>query len=191
MTTIQYDVQKEMAKMKFLLTAFSKDRPGIVADISQVIFENGYNLEDSSMTYLADEFAILLLLSAPASANENEVLEKLSTECRRLERDKNITAYVRRASGDSTSPSKNGNIKTISVEGLDQAGIVYKVSRYLADHNINIRTLKSKVRQSPQSGGALYSMKIETDIPTELSLQQVEDGLDSIGNSLNVDITLN
>jgi len=177
--------------MKFLLTAFSKDRPGIVADISQVIFENGYNLEDSSMTYLADEFAILLLLSAPASAKENEVLEKLSIECRRLERDKNITAYVRRASGDSTSPPKNGNVKTISVEGLDQAGIVYKVSRYLADQNINIRTLKSKVRQSPQSGGDLYSMKIETDIPTELSLQQVEDGLDSIGNSLNVDITLN
>ncbi|NNK96454.1 MAG: amino acid-binding protein, partial [Desulfobacterales bacterium] len=45
---------------KFLLTAFSKDRPGIVADLSQVIYENGYNLEDSSMTNLAGEFAILL-----------------------------------------------------------------------------------------------------------------------------------
>lgn len=33
---------------KIMLTAFSKDRPGIVADISQIIYENGYNLEDSA-----------------------------------------------------------------------------------------------------------------------------------------------
>ena len=177
--------------MKFLLTAFSKDRPGIVADISQVIYENGYNLEDSSMTYLADEFAILLLLSAPAGMAEKDVLDNLSGECRRLERDKNITAYVRAASVEANSPTMNGNIKTISVEGLDQAGIVYKVSRFLADSNINIRTLTSKVRQSPQSGASLYSMKIEIDIPGHLDQQQVEDGLNSIGDKLNVDITIN
>ncbi len=44
---------------KFLLTAFSKDRPGIVADISQLIYENGCNLEESAMTNLAGEFAML------------------------------------------------------------------------------------------------------------------------------------
>ena len=38
---------------KFMLTAFSKDRPGIVADISQIIYENGYNLEDSAIYYYA------------------------------------------------------------------------------------------------------------------------------------------
>ena len=44
---------------KFILTAFSKDRPGIVADISEVIYENGCNLEDSTMTSMLDEFAII------------------------------------------------------------------------------------------------------------------------------------
>lgn len=36
------------------MTAFGKDRPGIVADVSQVLYENGCNLEDSTMTLLAD-----------------------------------------------------------------------------------------------------------------------------------------
>ena len=80
---------------KFLLSAFSKDRPGIVADISQVIYENGYNLEESSMTNLAGEFAILLLLSSSSLVDEVEAQEKLSSECRRLERDKGITAFIR------------------------------------------------------------------------------------------------
>ena len=111
----------------FLFTAFSRDRVGIVADISRVIYENGYNLEDSSMTYLADEFAILLLLSAPPAVPEAEVMEKLTGECRRLEREKNITAYIRPASKERHEPRVATSPRAISVEGLDQAGIVYRV----------------------------------------------------------------
>ena len=175
---------------KFLLTAFSKDRPGIVADISQVIFENGYNMEDSSMTYLAGEFAILLLLSAPSSADVEEVVETLSIECRRLEREKNITAYIRPVTGEAAEPQSGVAVKTISVEGLDQAGIVYKVSRFLADSNVNIRTLSSEVTLSPQSGALLYEMTIKVEIPPDYSLQDLEDGLARIGDQLKVDVSL-
>lgn len=175
---------------KFLLTAFSKDRPGIVADISQVIFENGYNMEDSSMTYLAGEFAILLLLSAPSSADEHMVMEKLSTECRRLEREKDITAYIRPVSGESGESQENVAFRTILVEGLDQAGIVYKVSRFLADSNINIRTLNSEIKLSPQSGALLYDMTIKVEVPGDCSLQDLEDGLHRIGDQLKVDVAL-
>ena len=175
---------------KILLTAFSEDRPGIVADISQVIYENGYNLEDSSMTYLAGEFAILLLLSAPPGADMNEVVDKLSSECRRLERDKGITAYIRTVSRGPIEPQQNLSVKTISVVGLDQAGIVYKVSRFLADANINIRTLSSELRLSPQSGAALYDMTITVEIPDEFPLQQLEEGLGQVGDQLNVDVTV-
>ena len=130
---------------KFLITAFSKDRPGIVADLSQAIYENGYNLEESSMTNLAGEFAILLLLST-SSLNEVDAQEKLSTECRRLEREKGITAFIRPVGQESPEEKKNVLTKTIHVEGLDQAGIVYKVSKFLADNGINISTLNTETR---------------------------------------------
>lgn len=175
---------------KFLLTAFSKDRPGIVADISQVIFENGYNLEESSMTFLAGEFAILLLLSAPSSANDTDVVEQLSSECRRLEREKGITAYIRPASGAAEVAQTDTAVKTISVEGQDQAGIVYRVSRFLADAGINIRSLKSEIELSPQSGAELYDMTIVVELPAGYSASRLEDGLGTIGDQLNVDVTV-
>ena len=175
---------------KYLLTAFSKDRVGIVADISQVIYENGYNLEDSSMTYLAGEFAILLLLSEPSSAKGASLEEVMSAECRRLEREKGITAFLRPASPTDQVESSNIVPKTIHIEGMDQAGIVFKVSKFLAVNNINILTLKSEVRSSPESGTALYVMTINVEIPAGLSLQNVEDGLAQIGDSLNVDVSL-
>lgn len=175
---------------KFLLSAFSKDRPGIVADISQLIYENGCNLEESAMTNLASEFAILLMFSSQSMADEAELEEKLAAECRRLEREKGITAFIRPVQAAEPQPKGDIQTKTIRVEGQDQAGIVYKVSRFLADSQINIKTLNSEVTLSPESGTAIYSMTLVVEIPAKLPLPTLEDGLGQIGEQLNVDVTL-
>jgi glycine cleavage system transcriptional repressor len=175
---------------KYLLTAFCEDRPGIVADISQVIYENGCNLENSAMTNLAGEFAILLLFSSLSMNNKLDLEEKMSAECRRLEREKGITAFIRPVRAEKPRPRGDVYRQTIEVNGLDQAGIVYKVSRFLADNDINISTLNSEVTSSPESGTAIYNMTLSVDIPTKLPLSQVEDGLARIGEQLNVDVTL-
>ncbi|MBX9691827.1 MAG: hypothetical protein K2Z81_05540, partial [Cyanobacteria bacterium] len=41
-----------------VLTGVGRDRVGIVAELSQVLFEFGCNLLDSSMTLLRGEFAV-------------------------------------------------------------------------------------------------------------------------------------
>jgi len=171
---------------KFILTAFGKDRPGIVAEIAEVIFENKCNLEDSNMGRLADEFTLILLLTGKS----DDLQEKLSRDCKRLEREKNIFVFIRPL--DYQIPdTKNGNANcTIEVEGVDQAGIVYKVSRFLADNNVNIETLKSQKKFSPNSGTALYSMEISTKIPDTISLETLDENLENLANELNVDISL-
>ncbi|MEJ2698080.1 MAG: ACT domain-containing protein, partial [Desulfuromonadales bacterium] len=58
---------------RFIMTAFGEDRPGIVADVTRILYENGCNLEDSTMTLLADEFSLILLFSAQGEGIE-EVL---------------------------------------------------------------------------------------------------------------------
>ena len=54
-------------KQWFALSAIGRDRPGIVADLAELIYECDCNLEDSSMTILGSEFAVLLLLTGEAS----------------------------------------------------------------------------------------------------------------------------
>ena len=102
---------------KYIMTAFSKDRPGIVADLTEVIYENGGNLEDSTMTSMLDEFVIILLFTA-----KEEIFEKqLSSDCRRLEKEKGITAFVRTVETAARKKEEKFNKKTINVEGVDQA----------------------------------------------------------------------
>ena len=166
------------------MTAFSKDRPGIVADLTEVIYENGGNLEDSTMTSMLDEFVIILLFTG-----KEEILEKqLSSDCRRLEKEKGITAFVRAVETAARKKDEKFNKKTINVEGVDQAGIVYKISRFLADSDINIENLTSQRIISPESGTAIYTMEMKVQVPEKISIAQLEEGLSKVGEALNLNI---
>ncbi len=171
---------------RFIMTAFGLDRPGIVADVTEILYENGCNLEDSSMTLLAGEFTLVLLFSAPSP----DVGEQLSRACRRLEQEKRVSAFFRPVESREAPPTGDVSVRTIHVEGMDQAGIVYKVSRFLADQRINIVDLKSTVKASPESGTALYVMDIVVQIPGDTVLKELETGLSDVADHLNVDIVL-
>ena len=171
---------------KYILTAFGKDRPGIVADVTQVLYENGCNLEDTSMSMLSDEFTINLLFS---SANDG-IQSSLETECAALEQDKGISAFIRPIKPVQQQVKRKLPLCTIHVEGLDQAGIVYQISRYLSDHQLNIVDLKSTVKTTPESGTTLYMMDIHIQVPDSSSINAIEEGLSQVAEAINVDITV-
>ncbi|MGD8250769.1 MAG: ACT domain-containing protein [Desulfobacterales bacterium] len=169
---------------KYILTAFGKDRPGIVADVTELLFDIGCNLEDSTMTLLGGEFTLILILEAPDRDGMGPFLDK---SLRRLEREKGLSAFLRPVEPSGEKPAAARH--TIRVEGMDQAGIVYRVSRYLAGLAVNITDLKSKRRHMPQSGAALYTMEIHVEVPKTLSLDQFDEGLAAVGEELNVEIS--
>lgn len=171
---------------KFILTAFSKDRPGIVADISEVIYENGCNLEDSTMTSMLDEFAIILLFAGKG----DNLKDQLANDCRRLEREKGITAFIRSVDDTGREKPPSYQTGTINVEGIDQTGIVFKISRFLADREINIEKLTTRKQASPGAGTIHYFMDIQVQLPESISVADLEKGLSRVGEELNLEITV-
>jgi glycine cleavage system transcriptional repressor len=139
------------------------------------------------MTLLAGEFTLVLLFTA-VSANVEDPLTKA---CRRLEQEKGISAFLRPLAPKAAVKTEETCIsRTLHVEGLDQAGIVYKVSRFLADNCINIVDLVSTVKPSPESGAAMYIMDIRIQIPEGSDMGALENGLQAVADDLNVDIAL-
>lgn len=171
---------------RYIMTAFGQDRVGIVADITQVMYDNGCNLEDSSMTRLADEFALILLFSS----TDPELEGKLDLACRRLEREKGLSTFFRSLGREAPEAVESQPTHQLHIQGIDQCGIVYKVSRYMTQNNINIVNLKSKRSFSPQSGTAIYTIDIEVEVPESLSDDALKKGLRKVGDELHVDIKL-
>jgi glycine cleavage system transcriptional repressor len=178
-------------RKRFIVTAFGKDRLGFIADVSRVIYENGCSLEDSTMTNLSDEFAMIFLVEGEDEGPGSEpLINRLERECRRLEMEKGIATFVRPISKSAGRSKEEMTHHILHVEGLDQAGIVYKISRYLSDNDINITHFESKSTPSPQTGAPMYSIRLKFEVTPETDLAKLEEGLAEIGNGLNVDISM-
>lgn len=170
---------------RFVMTAFGKDRVGFVADVTRLLFENDCNLEDTSMNLLVDEFTLSLLFSS----KDEGVYDQLLRECRRLEMEKGISAFIRPLP-NTQPPPHGGTTCTLHIEGFDQSGIVYKTSRFLADRQLNILHLNSTARPSPQSGVTMYRMDIQVELPIGYAASQLEDELGGLADELQVDISV-
>lgn len=171
---------------RYIMTAFGKDRPGIVADVTQLLYESNCNLEDTTMSMLSDEFTINLLFSS----NDNNIVQTLVEKCRDLEQQKSISAFIRPLKERRIASQESSSCCTIHVEGMDQAGIVYKISQFLSANALNIVDLKSTMKATPESGTALYLMDIHIQVPDSSSREAFEEALNLVAEELNVEITV-
>ncbi len=172
----------------FALSAIGLDRPGIVADLAELIYECDCNLEDSSMTILGSEFAVLLLLSGQGP----DVERRLSAGCKRLEWEKRLTVFFRPLEGDpfARAPGRHTMPMACEVHGVDKAGIVARIARTLADHGVNVTALKTQSRPGPETGTPMFTMRIEMTVPAVLDRQVLRERLERVAADLRVDLVL-
>jgi glycine cleavage system transcriptional repressor len=172
----------------FALSAIGRDRPGIVADLAELIYETDCNLEDSSMTILGSEFAVLLLLSGDGPDLER----RLAAGCKRLEWEKRLTVFFRPLE-DAPRPSAAAR-RTAAMEcvvsGVDRAGIVARVARTLADHGVNITDLQTQARPEPETGTPLFTMRLRMAVPGDVDRAALRARLEEVAAALHVDLTL-
>ena len=168
----------------YVMTAFAKDRPGVLNSVSGLLSENGCNLLDCTMTRLMGEFAMILAFSSRIQGIE----ERLLRACRRLERDEEISVYFTRSDSRTEKEMRPLEEQTIHVEGIDHAGIVYKVSGVLASGNMNIESLSAEQTQAPGSGTAMYSLDIKFLLPDDVDLDKLDKDLARVANELHVEI---
>jgi glycine cleavage system transcriptional repressor len=175
-------------KKWFALSAIARDHPGIVADLAELIYECDCNLEDSSMTVLGGEFAVLLLLSGQGP----DIERRLSSACKRLEWEKRVTAFFRPLEGEPMRSGIGERVTSYELHatGVDKAGIVARVARCLADHAINITQMQTHSQPEPGSGTAIYTMQIHMDVPASVGIPALLERLEHIADELHIHIDL-
>ena len=174
-------------KRWFILSAIGSDRPGLVAELAQLIYDCGANLDDSRMTILGSDFAVILL----CSANDQEVLDRVAVGAKRLERDHGLTILPRFLDGEPRPPLPAPGTKLYRVEavGEDRAGIVAGICRVLADRSVNIAELTTRSRPGP-GGAASYELTIVAEVPENLDSRTLREALEAEGDRLLVDVAL-
>lgn len=172
----------------FALSAIGRDRPGIVADLAELVYESGCNLEDSSMTILGSEFAVLLLLTGEG----DDVEQRLGGASKRLEWEKRLTVFIRPLEGEPIpySVGREARPYLLQATGVDKAGLVARVARCLAGHGASIRQMSTHSRPEPGTGSPIYTMRIQLDVPADVEDQALRRDLEQVAGELTIDVAL-
>ncbi|MCP4125518.1 MAG: amino acid-binding protein [Gammaproteobacteria bacterium] len=157
-----------------MLTLVGKDRPGIVARVTDALYQNGWNLGEASMLRLGGNFTIMLMISGAG-----EVEPTLQPVAQEL----GLRLHVDPIEGDLHSHVVP-NIQ-VRVVGADRAGIVAQVTGQLAEAGLNILELESDVAGSVEN--PIYVMGIQgyAEVPVEDLQQAVGDLVDQ-----GIDVTV-
>ncbi len=173
-----------LMKKQVALSAIGKDQPGIVAALSKVFFENQCNLEDSSMTRLKGDFAVLLLISLP----ENRTPEDLRRAVEPVAQKWGLVFSMRELSPEEMELEASGTLPyTLVVYGVDHPGIVYRLARAAADEKINITDLRTHVTTGAQA--PLYSLVMEVEVPGARVAEAFGEKLEALKKELKVEVS--
>ena len=169
-----------------IITAAGPDRPGIIAALTRVLFETGCNIEDTSMTRLRGEFAMMLIVRMARRSGPEAIEHRFKKVKKTLGLSLLIKPLsVREARRDRKA---GGRSFMLSVYGSDHPGIVYRVTRLLASCAINVTDMNTRVIGPIRK--PIYVMVLEVDIPKKVRIEGLKARLRKLQKALNVDIGL-
>lgn len=139
-----------MAAHWYMLTLIGEDKPGIVAAVTQSLFELGLNLGETSMLRLGGNFTIMMMVTG--TDGEQALRERLQPVIEAQGMCLHIDPITARLH-EHLLP----NIQ-VTVSGADRAGIVAQVTEALAESGFNILDLESDVAGTAEQ--PVYIMQI-------------------------------
>ncbi|HUR23385.1 MAG TPA: ACT domain-containing protein [Acidimicrobiales bacterium] len=167
----------------FAVSAVGADRPGIVAAVTGVLVEHGCNLEDTSMSILRGHFAMMLVVSGPEGLAPVTLERSLAGTAGRFD----LVVSVRPID-DDVPASPEGDAWNVAVYGADRPGIVHEVTSLLADAEVNILDLTTRL--IGEADRPVYAMILEVTLPPRLSGTELDSRLRARAVELGVECSV-
>lgn len=174
-----------MSGSMICLTALGRERPGIVAAITGVLFDIDCNIRDSTMTILAGEFAMMLIVELPRNTAPAMLEQALSEVQRRFD----LGLFIKRLGEEELGYHQAPGAKNwaVTIYGGDRKGMLHHVASLMARKGISITELKTKVLGGLEGAG-IISMKVVA--PAEADLQDIRGKLHDVATRFGVEVSI-
>ena len=166
-----------------VLSAIGTDRTGVVHDISKVILSCGGNIEESRMTMLGAEFAVLMLVSG-----NWHTLNRLERGLEKLAGDDKLTFAIRKTGERPTSNDRMPYV--VDVVSLDQQGIVFGLANFFASRDIEIADVATRRYSAAHTGSAMFAVQMAVNVPSSVHIAQLREEFMEMSDRLNLDAIL-
>jgi glycine cleavage system transcriptional repressor len=162
------------------------DRPGIVAGVARVLFENACNIEALSQTVLMGQFAMIVVAAPLKGSHAAQLKQDLGALATAMD----LEIHIRTVTPEEQLPfpAEETEHFVITVRGADRPGLVAAITAILAEEEINITRLGAEV--VPAGEQLDYIQIYEVDIPKRLDFPAIQRALRDRGAEIGVTVDM-
>ena len=170
---------------KFIITVIAKDRPGIIAKVTTILYELDCNLENANQMILQNQFSGFFFIEAPSGMGIDTIQQTLAEKTANT----GLTIHV-------TTPGQDGDdfeeidpeTFLITTIGPDQKGLVARFSSIIASFGVNIVNLKAVFKGGSDPNANVMSYQVS--ISPEADAQGLFAALRAKADELDLDIRI-
>lgn len=166
-----------------VMSALGDDHPGIIDKLTKAILDAECNVQDTRMTVLSGKFAILMKIDGSWDR-----LARLEERLPDLQKALNLTIITERTEPIETKLALLPY--GVDVVALDQPGIVYNLSSFFAERNINIEDMVTSSYAAAHTGTPMFAVRITLGIPADVHIASLRDEFMDFCDSMNIDAVL-
>ncbi|HSG96499.1 MAG TPA: ACT domain-containing protein [Woeseiaceae bacterium] len=166
-----------------VISAIGTDRLGVVQDLTKIVLACGGNIEESRMTTLGSEFAMLLLVSG-----NWHTLSRLQQGLDKLCEDGALTVSVRKT--DAKPVEEDRMPYAVDVVALDQQGIVFNLANFFASRDIEIADVATRSYAAAHTGAPMFAVQMAVNVPSSIHVAQLREEFLDLCDRLNLDAIL-
>ena len=183
MRPIEHEKKETTMSEQLVITALGRDRPGIVDQLSEALGSRDLNIEDSRMSVLGGEFAVMLLVSGDSPA-----IDDFLAEMPALEETLDMQLLARTT---TPAPSRTDLVPyRIEVVSIDHPGIVHELARFFSRRNINIVELETESHPAAHTGTPMFAMHMVIGIPADQPIARLREEFLATCEERNLDASM-
>ena len=180
---VSHQVKSRNMSQLIVLSALGSDRTGVVQDITQVILSCGGNIEESRMTTLGSEFAVLMLVSG-----NWHTLTRLESALEKLTKNDDLAVSIRKTGARTSREDRMPYV--VDVVSLDQQGIVFNLADFFAARDVEIADVSTRRYAAAHTGAPMFALQMAINIPTTVPISMLRDEFLELCDRLNLDAIL-
>ena len=169
---------------QFMVSVMSRDRVGIVHDVSQALSELQGDIADLRQSVLRGYFTMILHVACAPGTTSRDILNRLEEVSGRSTYP--LQVCVADAQGEAVAAAEPdlSNAYVLTASGRDRIGFVAAVTRFCAENRVNILDLSTAVAEGS------YTMILLVDLSGADAVEALRNALDGFRQASGLQVVL-
>ncbi|MFP4476966.1 MAG: glycine cleavage system protein R [Desulfatibacillaceae bacterium] len=170
---------------KIVVSVLGRDRPGVVALVSRVLFDQGANIEDVSQTILQAWFSGTFIATMSNGDDTGDLARRVSEN---LAPEGLHVSLFPLMGGAPVLAEQESEPFVVTTMGSDKKGLVAGISEVMASFGVNIASLRAVFRggESPADNVMIY----EVDVPAGVDRNRLKEQLRARAAELGLELSM-